>query len=114
MRDFFSRGYTLVKEVLSKTAAQVELGHIRIFLSLLGVENGFRKRRYFFVSQSQETAKVIIALADRPDASTEPQIPRVRVKDLAFTGFVVTVVKDISFIAFHFRLLILHIEDSGF
>ena len=71
MRDFFSRGCTLVKEVLSKTAAQVELGHIRIFLSLLGVENGFRKRRYFFVSQTQETAKVIIALADRPDASTE-------------------------------------------
>ena len=26
---------------------------------------------YFFVSQTQETAKVIIALADRPDASTE-------------------------------------------
>ena len=42
MRDFFSRGYTLVKEVLSKTAAQVALGHIHIYLSLLVVENGFR------------------------------------------------------------------------
>ena len=28
------RGYTLVKEVLSKTAAQVALGHIHIYLSL--------------------------------------------------------------------------------
>ena len=71
MRDFFSRGYTLVKEVLSKTAAQVKLGHIHIYLFLLRVENGFRKRRHFFVSQTQETAKLIIALADRPDASTE-------------------------------------------
>ena len=34
MRDFFSRG-SLVKEVLSKTAAQVALGHIHIYLSLL-------------------------------------------------------------------------------
>ena len=42
MRDFFSRGYTLVKEVLSKTAAQEALGHILIYLSLLVIENGFR------------------------------------------------------------------------
>ena len=42
MRDFFSRGYTLVKEVVSKTAAQVALGHIHIYLSLLVVENRFR------------------------------------------------------------------------
>ena len=71
MRDLFSKGYTLAKEILSKNAAQVELGHIHIFLSLLGVENCFRKRRHFFVSQIQETAKVTIALADRADASTE-------------------------------------------
>ena len=43
MRDFFIRGYTLLKEVLSKTAAQVELGHVHVYLPLLGVENGFRK-----------------------------------------------------------------------
>lgn len=40
--------------------------------------------------QTQETAKVIIALADRADASTEQNTWRQ--KDLAFTGFCVTVV----------------------
>ena len=42
MRDFFFRGYTLVKEVGRKTATRVALGHIHIYLSQLVVENGFR------------------------------------------------------------------------
>ena len=113
MRDFFSRGYTLVKEVLSKTAAQAELGHIRIFLSLLGVENGFRKPMYFFVSQTQETAKVIIAVADRPDASTKQNTSSSRQGLSVYRLRCHCFERYIVYIAFHFRLLILDIEDSG-
>ena len=42
------------------------------------------------------------------------KILRARVKDLAITGLVVTVVNDISFIAIHFRLMILYVEYTGF
>ena len=71
MRDFFSRGCTLVKEVLTKTSAQVALGHIHIYLSLISSRKWFSVMKAFFRITNSRNPKVIIALANSADASTE-------------------------------------------
>ena len=66
----------------------------------------------FFVSQTQETAKVIIALADRADASTEQNTSSSRQGVYRLRCHCCEIHR--SFMALHFRLLILYIEYSGF